>query len=375
MKEIRNRLIGIAAIAVASIILILVVSLFRRNRDAQPVQTSGTVTEQSFAMGTAVTLTLYGDDGVLKDVSGSILEHIRTLDQDILSWRSENSELARWNREAKAGERTKVDHKLAYAVNQSLLISEETSGALDITLRPVLDEWGIEEKTQDTFQVPSEDALKKAAARRAGVGDLWGTDDFISRSREDILIDLGAVGKGYALDKAYDLLYLGDQGKIYYAPESLKNHDMPVAGGVLAVGGSVMVFGSKPDRTDFRVGIRDPEGLPDDIVGYISIPSGTDKMCVSTSGGYEKYIEKDGVKYHHIIDPSTLHPADSGLRSVTVVCANGLVSDGLSTACFILGEQKSLSVLSFFHAEGVFIREDGTTHVTPGLEGKVTWTK
>ena len=122
------------------------------------------------------------------------------------------------------------------------------------------------------------------------------------------------------------------------------------------------------------MGIRDPEGLPEDILGYITFASGTGKQCISTSGGYEKYIEKDGVRYHHIIDPGTLKPAETGLRSVTVVCGDetdlygGLTSDGLSTACFILGETRALGVLEKCHAEAVLIREDGSILVTDGLK-------
>ena len=96
-----------------------------------------------------------------------------------------------------------------------------------------------------------------------------------------------------------------------------------------------------------------------------------EKACISTSGGYEKYVEKDGVKYHHIIDPKTLKPAESGLKSVTIVCEDGALSDGLSTACFILGEEKSIKLLEKYGAEGVFIREDGSRFITNGLSGRV----
>ena len=216
--------------------------------------------------------------------------------------------------------------------------------------------------------VGNPDELRKAAEHtgwKSVVVKSTGALYSVTRTDDQTILDLGSVGKGYALDVVYDAL----------KPEIGKTLD----GGVIAVGGSILVFGKREDGSGasegkgFRVGIRDPEGQSEDVLGVITFPENTEKCCISTSGGYEKYVEKDGVRYHHIIDPATLHPADSGLASVTVVCENGLVSDGLSTACFILGEEKAKQLLSEYGAEGILIREDGSRYITPGLEGRVEW--
>jgi len=347
----KARVLGLIGMALAAVLIIVLAAVFRNNKNVE-------VSSHSFAMGSVVTVKLYGagDTEAAEEVQAAV----KLLDEECISWRNDTSELGKWNRTAEAGCPVEISKDLANVLEKSLSLADASDGALDITLRPVLDVWGIEDADEKTFRVPEEEELKKAA-EKCGRKDITLTvaegseRNLLTRNREEVSLDLGALGKGYALDIAYDLL----QGK------------KDVTGGVIAVGGSVLIFGEKPDGGEYKVGIRDPEGLPEDVMGHITFPSGTKKACVSTSGGYEKYVEKDGVKYHHIIDPKTLRPAKSGLKSVTVVCEDGAYSDGLSTACFILGEEKGVKLLEKYGAEGVFIREDGSTFITNGLSGRV----
>ena len=310
-----------------------------------------------FAMGSSISVKLYGENA--EETGKDLIREVKDLDQKVISRREDTSELAQWNKNTEARAETAVSERLGHVIETGLDLGKESGGAFDITLRPVLEVWGIEDKTADTFQVPEEKALQDAK-QKTGTGELKTErkDEggyTLSRGRKEIIIDLGALGKGYALDVLADRL----------------KEEKEIRGAVIAVGGSVLVYGSSPDGRDFKVGIRDPEGAPDEVIGTISFPAGTGKMCVSTSGGYEKYIEKDGVRYHHIIDPATLRPADSGLASVTVVSADGGLSDGLSTACFILGEEKSKALLAHYGAEAVMIRADGSTFITDGLKDQV----
>ena len=166
---------------------------------------------------------------------------------------------------------------------------------------------------------------------------------------EGFKIDLGAVGKGIGCDISKEILDKND-----------------VDGAVISVGGSILVYGQKPDKSPWKIAITDPRGEDESLIlGGLTI----DKDCyISTSGDYEKYIMKDGVRYHHILDPSTGYPADSGLISVTIVCDNGLLSDGLSTACFILGLEKSQSLLEKYNAEAVFVDKDKNVYMTDGMK-------
>ena len=383
----RNRILGILGMLLAAAGIILVSVLLRKDKAESGAGASDTV--YGFAMGSTVSVHLYGAD--TDGTADEVIREVERLDEKVISWRADSSELAEWNRKASAGEEMRVSGELGTAVEKSLELSRKSGGSLDVTLRPVLEAWGIETGKPEEFRVPTEEELRAAAehtdlaegaekGRQAGTGkNRQGSDSSsgedvaaeevigcrseegdtygLSRTREDITLDLGAVGKGYALDAVYALL----------------QEKEGTAGGVIAVGGSILVFGDKTEVGDFKIGIRDPEGLPEDILGYITFSSGTKKQCVSTSGGYEKYIEKDGRRYHHIIDPATLYPAESGLRSVTVVCEDGLLSDGLSTACFILGEEKAKELLKEYGAEGVLIREDGSIYCTPGIEKQVVF--
>ena len=131
---------------------------------------------------------------------------------------------------------------------------------------------------------------------------------------------------------------------------------------VVAVGGSVGVYGEKPFSQPWQIAVRDPRG--EGSLGTLSIRSG----FVSTSGSYEKQFTENGKTYCHLLDPKTGYPAESGLVSVTVWSKAGALSDALSTACFVLGLEESLPLLDEFEAEAVFITEEHEIYVTQGLQ-------
>ena len=130
-------------------------------------------------------------------------------------------------------------------------------------------------------------------------------------------------------------------------------------GAVLSVGGSIGVFGARgKDGDPWRIGVRDPFSDSGQL-GVITLQEG----FVSTSGDYEKYFEQDGRRYFHILDATTGYPAKSGLKSVSVVCDNGLLSDALSTACFLLGEEASHALLEQYGASAVFVDAEGNISI------------
>lgn len=126
-----------------------------------------------------------------------------------------------------------------------------------------------------------------------------------------------------------------------------------------------MSYGSKPDGSSWQVAVTDPRDTEGDYLGVVTL-NGTEFL--STSGDYEKYFIEDGVRYHHILDPSTGYPARSGLTSVTVVCDDGLNADGLSTACFVLGKDKAAKLLEKYNADGLFVDDSGHVWLTDGMK-------
>lgn len=332
-------------------------------------------TIRDYRMGTSVSVTVYGAEA--KETAVLAFACIDRLDGQVLTL-----EVDRLAADYKVGEPYKVSDELYNAIKQSLDICADSDGALDITIEPLNKLWGIEGK-YDGFHVPDDDEISAALnfvgyenisvykdksicsskdnSKNSKDSDSNNNDNNCSNEAGYILIDrenidfaIGAVGKGYALD--------------IIRAELEKNKTQ---GACVIIGGSILVYGSKPNGEGFTVGIRNPRGDEADIIGQLTFEA-NETACISTSGDYEKYVEADGVRYHHIFDRTTGYPAKSGLISVTVVCESGLCSDGLSTACFVLGYDKSLELLEKYNADAVFVEDDGTIIITEGLKEKFT---
>ena len=143
-------------------------------------------------------------------------------------------------------------------------------------------------------------------------------------------------------------------------------------GAQLDLGGDVFVMGKKSDGSDWRIAVKDPS----DTESYLGIVAASDAFIV-TSGVYERCFEENGVRYHHILDPKTGCPAESGLVSVTVLCKNGAWADALSTACFVLGTDKALALRDELAAQGngfelILVTDDGRVLYTGGLAAAFT---
>lgn len=353
-------------------------------------------TKTDFVMSTVLSEKIYGT----KDVTTNIKEELDKLEKEQLSWRETESVVSKINADAQKGRSTKVDSNMASWVKDSLELARRSSGAFDPTIGKLTRLWNIEgenpkvpskQEIKNTLKntgytkihlekVKSEntDTSKNISNTDKGIDN--NTDKNISSTNEDTenttaenkktgssnntdkgvssiyiedkcTLDLGAVGKGIACDVAQD--YLKKQKE--------------VSGAVIAVGGSILLYGDKTDGSTWNVAVQDPRGQDGEAMGVLSL-SGTTN--VSTSGDYEKYFMQDGKRYHHILDPSTGYPAESGLISVTVVSDSGLLSDGLSTACFVLGKEKGEKLLESYGAEAIFIDQNKKVTVTKGLQNK-----
>lgn len=280
--------------------------------------------KNSLSMGSIVTIKLYGDDAFKKlDV---VKELIDNLDKEI-SRKIDSSAVSALNKNGEVKSATVSDILL-----KCRKISEMSGGAFDLTVGRLSSLWDFDD---DIKKVPSEAEIKKELStvdyEKIAIN---GANVAIGKGQT---LDLGAVGKGAACDAA----------KAYLQKSGVK-------GAVVSVGGSILAFGKRNKIGDkWRIAVRHPRE-ENTYIGVINLSEG----FVSTSGDYEKYFEKDGKRYHHILDANTGYPADSGLSSVTVVCDSGTLSDALSTACFILGEEKSKELLDEYSAAAIFIDKD-----------------
>lgn len=305
-------------------------------------------TRTVYAMDTVMNLTVYGENAAAALESAE--KELHTLDEAVLSRTAEGSELYALN--ASNGETVEygADDILPALIETALTISDATEGAFDPTLAPVLDAWGF---TKDERRVPSADELKELLSH-TGCGKVAlekTADGWTVTLLDGAQLDLGGIAKGYAGDAVRTVLA-----------------ELNITSAVIDLGGDVGLLGAKPDGSDWRVAVKDPA----DPSKFLGVLTAADTFVV-TSGIYERGFEENGVRYHHIIDPKTGKPAESGLVSVTVVCGDGAWADALSTACFVLGEAGSLALRDTLAAEKnlrielILVTDDGHVRYTAGL--------
>ena len=296
-----------------------------------------------FAMDTMMDFTIYGESGLI-DQSESLIASLESL----VSVTDADSELYAINQ---TGSGT-LTGKASSLMEQALEICRRTDGALDLSIYPIVRAWGF---TTGSYQVPDEAEIQALLPlvdyRKIQYDAATGT--VTVTLPEGMEIDLGSVAKGYA-------------GQL--AAQMLREHGVQSA--LLNLGGNVQTVGAKPDGSPWQIGIKDPQG--EDAMMVLSV----EDQAVVTSGGYERYFEQDGQTYWHIMDPSTGHPADSGLISVTIVGDEGVVCDGLSTALFVMGLEKAADLWAQSgDFEAVFVTASGEVYITEGLRDRFALTE
>ena len=288
-----------------------------------------------FAMDTVMNLRVYGADGekVLDDAEAEIAR------LDALLRRGDaSSEIYRLNSERTA----EVSEDTAELLKAALSISESTEGVFDISIAPVMDLWGF---YGQQFHVPASEEIKATLPDVDWRGiSLNGNTVSL---QDGIQIDLGGIAKGFLSNRIMEI----------YRQNGIKS-------GLVSLGGNVQVLGTKTDGSQWNIAIQDP----DDESAYAGTIKASDKAVI-TSGSYQRYFEENGVKYHHIIDPKTGYPAESGVTSVTVVSEDGTTADGLSTSLFIMGVDEGAEYWRTHEGfDAVFITEDRNIYITEGLK-------
>ena len=305
--------------------------------------------KQVFAMDTVMTLAAYGNscEEALKEAE----KELYRLDA-LLSITSEKSLVSEIN--GGAGANVAVTEEVAELLKTAEQYSVATGGTFDMTIAPVVSAWGF---TEDYYRVP-EQAELETLLQFVGEEHVEIADESVCLSAET-QIDLGGIAKGYASDRVAEIF-----------------NDFGVERGWISLGGNVMAAGTRPDGNPWKVGIQHPENPTEEkYVGFVFL----ENAYAVTSGGYQRGFEEGGQAYHHIIDPATGYPADSGLTSVTIVASseqkgNGTMCDALSTALFVMGEERALEFWrsSGYDFDAVLVTEDGRVVVTGGLADRFT---
>lgn len=349
----RNKQSGISTagpLALPSLLVLALLALILASCGGSSGETAASAgdqaaaTEQFFAMDTLMGITVYGaDQAQAASAAAAARAEIDRLEL-LLSRTDPDSQLSRFNQAAGSGEMVPLDIGLLWLLDFSRQLSLELGAYFDVTIAPLMDAWGFGGQRQ---QVPSPEQLAAALPLVNSQELTLDLEQGLARLNQSGMgVDLGAVAKGFAAGQAEAAL-----------------RGAGSSSALLDLGGNITAVGRKPDGQPWQVAVRDPA----DGSRFLGVLALTD-LTASTSGGYERYFEQDGRRYHHLLDPASGYPADSGLLSATVIAADPLLADALSTALFVAGEQEALACQGQRQDfELILCTEDGRVILSAGL--------
>ncbi|MDR1148495.1 MAG: FAD:protein FMN transferase [Spirochaetaceae bacterium] len=266
----------------------------------------------------------------------------------------------------KAGiEPVQVSGELIYVLNRALLFAELSGGRFDPTIGPLVKLWGI--GTEEP-RVPRQDEIEQALSlinwRDVLVDDERKT---VFLKQKGMMLDLGAIAKGHAADEAVSII-----------------RDAGVKSALIDFGGNIVAYGKKPPASPFskpelwRIGVQFPDMERGEYIGAVAVQDST----LVTSGGYERFFEADGRRYHHILSTETGYPVENDILSVTIVLSlrqegqdeyndASMDADAFSTTLFAMGYEDGSAFISRFpDIEAVFVLKNGEIHATGALRDR-----
>lgn len=328
----------------AALFLILVLGLlgfamFRENK--KPVEP---YEKSSFLLNTVISIkTFENDENAIKSVELAF-SRIQEI-EDSLSAYIDSSEISMINQNAGIGP-VEVSDETYDIVKKSLKYSDLSDGFFDISIGPLIKLWDI----NGEHPVVPEDEDVKSLLPLVSFKDVELDDDArtVFLKEEGMSIDLGGIAKGYAADEAQRVLR--------------KNN---IKSAILNLGGNVYVLGAKPDSSKFKLGVQDPFSNRGEYFGILSLEDGS----LVTSGIYERFFEKEGRRYHHILNPFDGYPMNNEIASVTIVSDKSIDGDALSTSVFCMGKDKGLELIeSLDDIECIVVYRDRSVFISSGLK-------
>lgn len=321
----KNKILGM--LAVVFILAVIAVGIYQ-NRSVK------TVTKSGFLLDTFVSITLFDetDESLLE----APYERIAELNDVLTAFRAgSDCQLIQDNAGIMP---VSVSDDTIAIIKESLKFSALSDGKFDVTIGPLVDLWGIE--SPEVKEAPALDQIEQAKAlidyQKIVLDE---TNKTVYLTDPGMSVNFGAIAKGYIADEIMQML-----------------RDEGVQHALIDLGGNILVMGGKTAKQPFGIGVEDPLNPGQGYIGVISLSDGS----VVTSGNYQRYFtDSNGVRYHHILDPDTGYPADTGLIQVSVIAQNSIDADALSTTLFLLGTEKGLELVeSMDQVEAIFITDD-----------------
>lgn len=308
---------------------------------------SNLITEKSgFMLGTLVKIKLFEPqpEGLFNEAF-SIIEDI----ENKMSININDSEVIEINKNA-GKSYVKVSPETYYVIKKGIYYSELSGGKFDISIGPLVKLWGIGE---EGATVPPQNKIDEAISK-IGYEDILlnETDKSVMLAKEGMIIDLGAIAKGYTADVLAEFLMS-------------KN----INSGIIDLGGNVLALGAKDGKYPWNIGVQNPFDQRNKSIGVLKV---IDKTIVA-SGVYERYFFENNKRYHHILDPFSGYPVENQLMSVTIVADKSIDADGLSTTVFALGIEEGTKLIeSLDGVDAIFVDLDKNVYITNGLKNAFT---
>lgn len=300
----------------------------------------GNVSSSEFLLDTECTVTILNCESK-KEPLDIITESFELCKEyeNLLSRTISESDVSKLN--ASNGDAVLVSDKTAEIINISKQISELSDGFFDVSIGRLTELWDFKKG-----EVPS-DAEIQSALKTVNYKNITLLKSFVKLENPNAKIDLGAIAKGY----------IGDRMKDFLVTQGVKS-------GIIDLGGNIITIGQKNEGQNFIIGVKIPYSDKNDVLKKIEVSD----LSVVTSGIYERYFEKDGKMYHHIINPTTGHPSDTDLLSATIISKSSVMGDALSTACVLLGSEKGMEMIEKTKdVEAVFVLKDNTVILSNNL--------
>lgn len=301
---------------------------------------------QFFFLNSILTLDIYDTGLDNAKINQEVEDRVRELENK-MSTKIATSEVSKINDNAGI-DKVKVSDDTFTVIKEALKYGKISKGKFDITVGNLVDLWGIGTENE---KVPSKEEIQKALAtvdyNKVEIDD---NNKTVFLKDKGMKIDLGAIAKGYVAD---DIVKILEKDGVKSA--------------IINLGGNVYVYGNKGGK-NFKIGIRNP--LSPDPNDYLGIYQSQNESVV-TSGVYERFFEKDGKRYHHILSTSDGYPIDNNLISTSIITKSSMDADALSTTTFALGLEEGLKLIeNTKNTEAMFITADKKIYMTSGLKEK-----
>lgn len=303
----------------------------------------GLINEKTeFLLGTVVNIKLLEPQPV--EVFNGAFDLIKDIENK-MSINIENSEVVRINNNA-GKSYVQVSPETYYVIERGKYYSKISNGNFDISIGPLVELWGIgSEDAKVPTQAEIDAVLDKIDYNNVLLNE---SDKSVMLAKEGMIIDLGGIAKGYAADVIAD----------YLKSKNIHN-------AIIDLGGNILALGNNGKSDNWNIGIQDPFKPRNEYIGILSV---NDKTVV-TSGVYERYLESEGKRYHHILSPFTGYPVENSLMSVSIVTDKSIDADGLSTSIFALGLENGAELIKKLDGiEAIFVDKDKNVYVTEGLK-------